>query len=137
MELTELEKQILLLMKEKRRLPIVRFELHSSKDAELACTALNYVWITDPEDSMATVKERGAALESLMKKALVFIDYSVRIWVVGDYKIYYQSKLYETLCHMAMENAKNPEALFDIPGFRKGYARLAWRGELAAVDLGE
>ena len=45
MELTELEKQILLLMKEKRRLPIVRFELHSSKDAELACTALNYVWI--------------------------------------------------------------------------------------------
>lgn len=135
MNITQEEKKILLEMKQAKRYPIVRLELHNSEDTELVSVALNYVRITDAQDSMETVKERGAALQSLMEKGLVFIDYTVRVWVSGDYDVYYKSKIYELLCHTVMESAKRPEAIFNLPYMRKGYANLTAKGERIAAQI--
>jgi hypothetical protein len=113
----------------------VRLELHNSEEEELVSIALNYVRITEPEDSMELVKARGAALKSLMERGLVFIDYTVRVWVSGDYDVYYKSKIYEMLCHMVMEGAKELGALFNLPYMRKGYAQLTVKGQKIAAAL--
>lgn len=135
MYLTEDEKNILLDIGREKRYPIVRLELHSSENEEAVSTALNYVRITDPEDSMETVKARSAALKSLMEKGLVFIDYTVRVWVSGDYDVYYKSKIYELLCHTVMESAKQPGAVFNLPYMRKGYATRTVKGMKAVKQL--
>lgn len=135
MKLTEDEKKILLEMQNEKRYPIVRLELHSSQEDELVNTALNYVRITDETDSMELVKARGAALQSLMEKGLVFIDYTIRVWVADDYTIYYKSKIYELLCNTVLENSKQPDTIFDMPYLRKGYANLTARGEEIAEKL--
>ncbi len=134
LNLTQEEKKILLNMEQEKRFPIVRLELHSSQE-EAVNTALNYVWITDENDSMELVKERGAAMKSLMEKGLVFIDYTIKVWVAGDYDVYYKSKIYEFLCHTVMENSKHPNTIFDLPYMRKGYANLTFKGEKLAVQL--
>ncbi|MGX8709109.1 MAG: hypothetical protein ACQGTM_02540 [bacterium] len=135
MNLTEEEKNILTEIRESQRYPIVRLELHNSENEELISIALNYVRITDAEDSMETVKARSAALKSLMEKGLVFIDYTVRVWVSGDYDVYYKSKIYELLCRTVMESAKQPGAVFNLPYMRKGYATLTLKGAKAARQL--
>jgi hypothetical protein len=70
-----------------------------------------------------------------MERGLVFIDYTVRVWVSGDYDVYYKSKIYELLCHMVMEGAKEPGALFNLPYMRKGYAQLTVKGQKIAAAL--
>ncbi len=133
--LTQEQKTILHDMRQAERFPIVRLEVHSSREEELVNTALNYVWITDENDSMELVKARGVALQSLMEQGLVFIDYTIRVWVTGDYDVYYKSKIYEFLCHTVMENSKQPNTLFDLPYLRKGYAELTRKGETVAAQL--
>jgi hypothetical protein len=135
LDLTEEEKDILLDIQQEKRFPIVRLELHNSEQKELINTALNYVRITNTDDSMELVKARGAALKSLMEQGLVFIDYTVCVWVSGDYDIYYKSKIYELLCHMVMENAKKPNTVFNQPYMRKGYAQLTRKGQKLAATL--
>lgn len=135
LELTEEERSILLDIRNQKRFPIVRLELHNSEEEELVSTALNYVRITEPEDSMELVKARGAALKSLMERGLVFIDYTVRVWVSGDYDVYYKSKIYELLCHTVMESAKEPGAVFNLPYMRKGYAQLTVKGQKLSAAL--
>jgi hypothetical protein len=135
LNITKDEQEILLEMKRAKRYPIVRLELHNSEEPELVSIALNYVRITDPQDSMETVKQRGTALQSLMEKGLVFIDYTVRVWVSGDYDVYYKSKIYELLCHTVMEGAQRPGAVFNLPYMRKGYASLTAKGERLAARI--
>ena len=133
-DLTEEEKQILQEINREKRFPIVRLELHNSEEEELVNIALNYVRITQPNDSMETVKAKGAALKSLMERGLVFIDYTVHVWVSGDYDVYYKSEIYELLFHTVMESAKRPGTVFNLPYMRKGYAALTYKGsKLASV----
>lgn len=135
MNLSDLEKELLKEIRDEDRFPIARLELHSSEEEELVNIALNYARITDPQDSMETVKARGEALRGLMEKGLVFIDYTVKIWVSGDYDVYYRSDIYELLCHTVMEGAKQPGAIFNLPYLRKGYASLTRRGEKTAAAI--
>lgn len=135
LDLSEEEQKILREIRNAKRYPIARLELHNSEEEELISIALNYVRVTDPEDSMETVKTRAAALRSLMERGLVFIDYTVKVWVSGDYSVYYQSKVYEALCHAVMEGAKRPGAVFNLPYLRKGYASLTRKGKSTAAVL--
>lgn len=107
-----------------KRFPIVRFELHSSQEPELRSIALNHVYILSPDDSIEEVKERSAALESLRKRGLIRISYSLPAYVQSDYRIYYQSKLYELLCHTVMEAQGKEGFLFDFPAMRFGQVFL-------------
>lgn len=132
MNISKEEKQVLQTIQNSKRFPIVRFELHSTKEKELVSTALNYVRITDAQDSMETVKARAAILQSLQEKKLIKINYSLKAWVASDYKIYYASKLYEMLCHMVMEGQNNPKFLFDMPYMKRGMVTLTKTGSAAA-----
>lgn len=120
LSLSPMEEEILKAVHVARRFPIVRFELHSSQEPGLRSIALNHVYITHPEDSMELVKERSAALEGLRKKGLVRISYALPAYVQSDYQIYYQSKLYELLCHTVMEAQGKEGFLFDFPTMRFG-----------------
>ena len=113
--LTKTEKEMLEAVRNAKRFPLVRFELRSSEEPELRSIALNHVYITRPEDSMELVKQRSAALEGLVK-----ISYSLPAYVQSDYRIYYQSSLYELLCHTVMEASGKPDFLFDLPAMRFG-----------------
>ncbi len=135
LDLTEEEKAMLVEIRNTKRFPIVRLELHSSEQKELVNTALNYVRINDPDDSMEVVKARGKVLQTLMERGFVFIDYTVHVWVSGDYDVYYKSKIYELLCHTVMESAKRPGTVFNLPYMKKGYASLTHKGEKAAAVL--
>ena len=55
------------------RLPIVRFELRSSKDRELISTALRDVWMTGPDDGMALVKARAARIAEAAQAGLAIL----------------------------------------------------------------
>ena len=90
------------------------------KNRSCAPPALNHVVITDPEDSMEIVKARSAVLESLRKKGLIRISYSLPAYVQSDYNIYYRSKLYELLCHTVLEAQGKPGFLFNLPAMRFG-----------------
>lgn len=118
--LTKTEKEMLEAVRNAKRFPLVRFELRSSEEPELRSIALNHVYITRPEDSIELVKQRSAALEGLRKKGLVKISYSLPAYVQSDYRIYYQSSLYELLCHTVMEASGKPDFLFDLPAMRFG-----------------
>ena len=135
LNLTDDEKEILLDIENTKRFPVVRLEVHNSEQKELINTALNYVRITDVNDSMERVKARGAALKNLMEQGMIFIDYTVCIWVSGDYDVYYKSKIYELLCHTVMENAKQPNTVFNLPYMRKGYVELTRKGQKIATTL--
>ena len=122
--LTQTEKEILSAVSHASRFPIVRFELRSSQEPDLRSIALNHVYITRPDDSMELVKERSAALESLRKKGWIKISYSLPAYVQSDYKIYYQSQLYELLCHTVMDAQGKEGFLFDFPAMRFGQVFL-------------
>lgn len=124
LSLSPMEKEMLQAVRDARRFPIVRFELHSSQEPSLRSIALNHVYITDPTDSMELVKERAAALEGLRNKGLVRISYALPAYVQSDYQIYYQSKLYELLCHTVMEAQGKEGFLFDFPAMRFGQVFL-------------
>ena len=55
MELTWREKHLLRAIGQACRYPVARFELHSDSSEELVMTALDYVRITEPEDSMELI----------------------------------------------------------------------------------
>lgn len=122
--LSKTEKEMMAAITHAKRFPIVRFELRSSQEPELRSIALNHVYITSPEDSMELVKERAAALESLQKKGLIRISYSLPAYVQSDYQIYYRSGLYELLCHTVMEAQGKEGFLFDFPAMRFGQVFL-------------
>ena len=130
-QLTKREKQMLLEIRQSRRYPVARFELHSSRSEELVSTALNYVRIVEEGDSMELVKERGEALCSLEEKGYIRVDYQGNVWVCGDHTLYYRSDLYALLCHTAMEAQSLPDCVFDVPAIRKGYVYLTAKGKKA------
>ena len=120
--------KILLTMRE-GRFPVARFELHNDAEKELVMTALDNIYMIAPEDEMDLVKARGDVLRNLEEQGLISIDFDSPVWVAGDHQIYYKSKIYELLCHTALEASRAIEGcLFNWPVLRKGYAELTPRG---------
>ena len=117
MRLTEMQEELLLCMRG-ARFPMARFELHNDAEKELVMTALDNVYMQHPE-----------ALRGLEERGLISIDFDAPVWVAGDHIVYYKSKIYELLCHTALEASRTVEGcLFNLPVLRKGYAELTPRG---------
>lgn len=133
--LTELERELLLAVRDCNRFPIGRFELHSTKDDSLVSTALDHVVIESPDDSMEQVKIIGAALASLEEKGLVLLDYDLKVRVVSDYDAIANSDLFARFCQMAEDAQLHPEFLFDRAELAKGMARITLKGERVARSL--
>ena len=120
------------------RLPIVRFELRSSKDRELISTALRDVWMTGPDDGMALVKARAARIAEAAQAGLVQVTYHLLVTLRRDYALYEESGLFAQLRQMTEEGAKRPDFLFDIPHIKRGAVVLtdAGRRALAQAECG-
>ena len=128
MRLTEMQEELLLCMRG-ARFPMARFELHNDAEKELVMTALDNVYMEHPEEEMGLVKKRGEALRGLEERGLISIDFDAPVWLAGDHIVYYKSKIYELLCHTALEASRTVEGcLFNLPVLRKGYAELTPRG---------
>lgn len=128
MNLTPAEKELLTKIKNSKRFPIVRFELRSSKEASLVSTALNNVWITDPEEPMEQVKANAALLQKLWEDDILNLCYTLRITARSDYRIYYQSSLYKQFCATINEAKQKPGFLFDTPHIKRGVATFTAYG---------
>ena len=128
MRLTDLQEDMLLAMR-RGRFPLARFELHNDAEEELAMTALDNVWMQDPEDPMELLRQRGAALRALEEHGLIAVDFVPSACVAGDHTVYYRSKAYELLCRTALEASQSVEnCLFNLPVLCRGYAELTPRG---------
>ncbi len=134
-DLSLLEKELLLAVRDCNRFPIGRFELHSTKEDSLVSTALNHVVIESPDDSMEQVKAIGSALASLEEKGLVFLDYDLRVRVVSDYDAIANSDLFAQFCQLAEDAQLHPEFLFDRAELCKGLAKITLKGERVAKGL--
>ena len=71
------EKEMLEAVRSARRFPLVRFELRNSRRTGAALHRAEPCGDYRPEDSMEIVKARSAVLESLRKKGLIRISYSL------------------------------------------------------------
>lgn len=127
----ELEQEILKTLNTKGKLPIARFELRNSKERDIISTALNYVWITDANDSMELVKLRSDALQRLLQEKLISVNYTLAVTAASDYKIYYESAVYALLCNLVQEGKNKPGYLFDTPAIKRGEAKLTAKGKKA------
>ena len=116
------------------RLPIVRFELRSSKDRELISTALRDVWMTGPDDGMALVKARAARIAEAAQAGLVQVTYHLPVTLRRDYALYEESGLFAQLRQMTEEGAKRPDFLFDIPHIKRGAVVLTDAGRRALAQ---
>ena len=116
------------------RLPIVRFELRSSKDRELISTALRDVWMTGPDDGMALVKARAAWIAEAAQAGLVQVTYHLPVTLRRDYALYEESGLFAQLRQMTEEGAKRPDFLFDIPHIKRGAVVLTDAGRQALAQ---
>ena len=135
MRLTEMQEELLLSMRGDR-FPMARFELHNDAEKELVMIALDNVYMEHPEEEMELVKKRGEALRGLEERGLISIDFNAPVWVAGDHIVYYKSKIYELLCHTALEASRTVEGcLFNLPVLRKGYAELTPRGRRVTRGL--
>ena len=134
MKLTDQEKELLLAMKESKRYPIARFELHSSKEPTFRSIVLNHVKITEPGDSMELVKARGALLADLARRGIIHLCYTLRVTARSDFEIYYQSDIYRILCQMAEEGRQQPGFLLDTPYIRRGVATITPLGRKVLLE---
>lgn len=134
MYLSALQKKMLFKMRWER-FPVARFELHNDREEDLVMTALDNVWIQEPEDSMETVKERAAALRELEEAGLIQMNFASPTVVSGDHTVYYKSELYALLCRTALEAAQLPDNLFNLPCLCKGYAEPTLQGRRAVRKL--
>lgn len=133
--LTELEKELLLAVRDCNRFPVGRFELHSTKEESLVSTALDNVVIESPDDSMEQVKTIGAALASLEEKGLIFLDYDLKVRVISDYEAIANSDLFAQFCQLAEDAQLHPEFIFNRAELRKGMAKITVKGERVAKHL--
>ena len=112
-------------------IPLVRFELRSTKEKALRSTALPHVWMTDERDSMELVKARGACIAQAEAEGWLRLDYALPVTLSRDYAVYVYSSLYASFCHMVEEGAKRPGFLFDTPYLKRGVAILMPKGRQA------
>ena len=112
-----------------RRYPIVQLELHSTKDASLRSVALPRVRLEEGEETLDSVKDRGASLGRLEEAGFLILHYDGRISRKGEYALYETSRIYAQLCALVEEGKGRPGFLFDTPFIRGGVARITPKGE--------
>lgn len=108
-------------------LPVARFTLKDSREADFASTALAPVFLQSAQDDMATVRQMGASLQQLEDLGLLTLDYDIPLGSY-DYALYRESALYAYFCSTVAEGAQNPDFLGDTP--------LMELGSIAPTDEG-
>lgn len=135
-EVTENQKNFLHQLGHNHYLPVARFTITDSREADFALTALTPVFLRSAADDMKTVKEAGAFLQRLEDMGLVTLDYDIPLSGYG-YEEYKASALYTYFCATVAEGASKPNFLGDTPVLELGSMALTEAGEqIAAAHCG-
>ena len=131
-EVTENQKNFLHQLGHSHYLPVARFTLRDSREADFASTALSPVFIRSMADDMETVKEAGAFLQELEDMGLLTLDYDLPLegYAYGEYK---DCALYRYFCETVAEGAARPGFLGDTPVLELGSIALTEAGEAIAA----
>lgn len=135
-EATPEQKDFIHQLNHRKYMPVARFTLTDSKEADFLITALAPVYISDINDNMVTVKEFGAFLQKLEDDGYITLDYDIPLDNY-DYTAYKNSRLYEYFCATVAEGASMPNFLGDTPVLELGSLALTEAGEkLATAQCG-
>jgi hypothetical protein len=132
--ITEDEHMFLKALAQRSYLPLTRFVMTSSKSEDLESVALAPVYMTDPGDTMETVKKTGRTLTDMEDKGLITLDYDLPIQD-ETYSVYRDSGLYKDFCELVNEGKKNEAFLFDQPVLETGSIALTALGHAALESL--
>ena len=121
------EKALLLELQKNTYLPISQFIMSSSIEEEAAFIALEPVYIENLNDTMETVKAKGAVLCELEKKGLITLDYDIPIERY-DYRFHTNSKLFAYFKQTIDEGRNNPNFLCDTAEIEPGSIALTELG---------
>ncbi|MEG2420395.1 MAG: hypothetical protein RSB55_02515 [Oscillospiraceae bacterium] len=86
---TENQADFLRQLMQSKALPVARFLMTSSREAEFSVVSLAPVFLRSPFDDMDTVKEAGRFLTTLEKGGLLTLDYDIPLkgYDYAEYKI--------------------------------------------------
>ncbi len=131
-EVTEDQKDFLHQLGHHHYLPVARFALKDSRQADFVSIALAPVFLRSADDDMKTVKEAGAFLKRLEDLGLVTLDYDIPLKGYG-YEEYNASALYEYFRATVAEGASMPNFLGNTPVLELGSIALTDAGEKIAA----
>lgn len=131
-EVTENQRDFLHQLSHSHYLPVARFTIEDSREADFIATALAPVFIRSAADDMETVKEAGAFLQQLEDLGLITLDYDMPLDGYG-YEEYKGSSLCEYFRATVAEGASRPGFLGDTPVLELGSMALTEAGEKIAA----
>lgn len=116
-----------------KALPVARFVVGSSREADFQSVALAPVFLRAAGDGMEQVKQAGAFLAKLEAMGMLTLDYDIPLKGYG-YQEYRDSELYAYFQQTVRQGAvEHPEFLGDTPILELGSMALTPAGE-AAVE---
>ena len=77
-----------------RRYPVVQLELHSTKDTSLRSVALPRMHLEEAEETLESVKERGASLGRLEEAGFLVLHFGCQVSRKDEYASYEMSRIY-------------------------------------------
>ncbi|MPM05108.1 hypothetical protein SDC9_51393 [bioreactor metagenome] len=132
-EATKNQKDFLHQLSHYHYLPVARFSIRDSREADFVSTALAPVFLRSAADDMATVKEAGVFLQELEDVGLITLDYDIPLNGY-EYAEYKASALYEYFCATVAEGASRPNFLGNTPELELGSIALTEAGEKIAAE---
>lgn len=109
------------------RYPVARLELRRDGDPGYCAVVQGFVHWDTSEDAEQEEQNtaRAEALSSLAEMGDVLLEDATRVWVAGDFDVYYKSGPYAQLCQRTLQAAlQNPADSGLYPYLHKAYARL-------------
>ncbi len=125
--LTIAENNVLMALTERGALPVARFTLTSSKEAEAYAVAMEPVYIANPSDSLDDIKEYGSLFARMEDKGLIDLEYDLPLpgYPYFEYK---GSDAWKRFVETAAE-AKERGFTFDSPNLELGGIALTNIGQ--------
>lgn len=131
MNLSKEQKLFISNIKNSKRFAVTRFELRSSTEPDLISTALNYVHLENPNESMETVKKRSALIEKMYHDGLINVCYHLPLSARSDFQVYLDSDVYHQLCQLVEDGKQKPDFLFDTAYLKRGVITVTEKGRQA------
>jgi hypothetical protein len=125
--ITQAQADVLLAIHQRGYLPVARFALCSSKDADAYAVALEPVYIADAAEDLDTVKANGELFASLEDLGLITLDYDIRLTGYA-YQEYVKSCLYAYFVETVKEASQKPGFVLDTPVLELGSVAITGEG---------
>lgn len=128
LSLTNSQISVLVELHHCKYLPISRFVMSSSVQAEAVFIALAPVYLTSVNETIEDVKMMGTIFTKLAEKGLISLDYDIELSNY-DYSLYTYSEVYKHFEQTVAEGKKQKNFLCDISEIELGSMALTALGQ--------